>query len=292
MSFGLGLSLVSTMTPASIAHRTGPSARNVEVAGGSIYVEESGDGPPLVLIHGWPLDHRLFEPQSGPLSESLTVIAYDRRGFGRSHAPPDLRAEIDDIDRLLDALELQSAHILGMSQGGRIALRYAATRPERVRSLILQGAVVDGLDVETPDDERVPVDEFAKLAKTGRLDTVIEQWLEHPMMRLPDSDSDSRRLLDAMMCDYAGRDLIELEAGDYDYSIDVLERMTDFDKPVLVITGVEETATRHRHAEELLKVLADGREVVLQHSGHLANLTEPDAYNAAVLDFVHTSETS
>ena len=158
--------------------------------------------------------------------------------------------------------------------------------------MILQGAVVDGLDVETSDDERVPIDEFAKLARSGNLDAVVERWLANPMMRLPDSAVDSRRLIDTVMRDYSGRDLIELGADSYGFEIDVLERMSGFNKPVLVITGIEETATRHRHAEELLKAVADGREVVLQHSGHLANLTEPDAYNAAVLEFVHTSETS
>ena len=70
------------------------------------------------------------------------MITYDRRGFGRSEAQPDLRLELDDIDHILDALGFESTHLLGMSQGGRIAIRYAVTRSERLRSMILQGAVI------------------------------------------------------------------------------------------------------------------------------------------------------
>lgn len=264
----------------------------VDVPGGSIFAEVSGDGPPLVMLHGWPLDHRLFFRQVEPLSDSLQVIAYDRRGFGRSDAPADLRCELDDLDCLLDALGHASAHVLGMSQGGRIALRYAATRPARVRSLILQGAIVDGLSVEESEDDRVPVGEYTKLAKAGRPDRVVGLWLAHPMMRLPSSDKEAARLIDDITRDYSGKDLINSDPGSYDFPLDVLDRMSRFESPVLVITGVRETATRHRHAAELLRRLPHGREVILRHSGHLANLTEADAYNRAVLDFVQDVERS
>lgn len=267
-----------------------PRSINVDVDGGSLFVEVTGAGAPLLMIHGWPLDHRLFARQIGPLGESFQVITYDRRGFGRSTAPPNLRAELDDIDRLLDALGHESVHILGMSQGGRIALRYAVTRPEQVRSLILQGAVVDGLDVEQRREERIPVAEFAALAKVGNLDAVISRWLAHPMMRLPPSDPEASCLVRDILRDYSGSDLIDFDPDAYEFKVDVLDRMSAFARPVLIITGAAETETRHAHAEELLRRVPNGREVVLQRSGHLANLTEPEAYNRAVTDFVHDVE--
>jgi pimeloyl-ACP methyl ester carboxylesterase len=198
--------------------------------------------------------------------------------------------ELDDIDNLLDALDLESAHILGMSQGGRIALRYAATRPDRVRSLILQGAVVDGLEVDEHPEERIPIEEFADLARAGQLDQVISRWLSHPMMRLPGSDEDALSLINDILGDYTGSDLVSFDPDSYAFSTDVLEQISAFERPVLIVTGAQETATRHAHAAALLRRLPDCKEVVLLNSGHLANLTEPVEYNLAIIDFIARAE--
>ncbi len=262
----------------------------VGVSGGSLYVELTDQGPPVLLIHGWPLDHRMFLPQVGPLSNTLSVIVYDRRGFGQSEAPPDLRLELDDIDRILDELGLQSVHLLGMSQGGRIALRYAATRPHRIRSLILQGAVVDGLVIEHRDDDSVPIAEYAELAKAGKLNKVRENWLGHPMMRLDAKHQDKVRLLDRIVSEYSGVDLIQFEPASYTFSGDVLAAMSDFARPTLLLTGTEETEARRKHATELVQRIPNCREVIFRESGHLCNLTEPDLYNKAVIDFCRSVE--
>ena len=119
----------------------------IDVDGGRLFLRHEGEGVPLLLMHGWTLDQRMFQPQVPRLSERFHVISFDRRGFGRSDATPDLDLELDDLDRIADALSLDTLHLLGMSQGGRLAMRYAVTRPQRLRSLVLQGAVVDGLDI-------------------------------------------------------------------------------------------------------------------------------------------------
>ena len=262
----------------------------VDVNGGRVYVEVTGSGAPILLIHGWPLDHRVFSPQVGAFGEHLTVIVYDRRGFGRSEAPPDLRLELDDIDRVLDALGHESVHLLGMSQGGRIALRYCATRPERIRSLILQGAVVDGLEVDDNETDRVPVAEFATLTRDGKLNEVRTRWLNHPMMQLDSIHTEAARLLSGIVAEYSGRDLIEFEPGNYEFSLDVLAALSNFDRPVLIVTGAGETEARRKHAAELLRRIPMSAEVILADSGHLSNLTEPDRFNQAVTDFVREAE--
>lgn len=262
----------------------------VDVGNGRLYVEVSGRGRPILLVHGWPLDHRMFAPQVGALSEHLTVITYDRRGFGKSKASPDLRLELDDIERILDEIDVPAIHLLGMSQGGRIALRYAVARPDRVRSLLLQGAVVDGLNIPGHDDDHVPVAEFARLAKDGKLQEVIERWLRHPMMRLGDEHVQEYRLLQTILHDYAGSDLVDYDAGSYSHTNDVLAALADFPRPTLLLTGARETHTRRKHAEALLARIPDCHEVIFENSGHLSNLTEPALFNQAVIDFCRRIE--
>lgn len=257
----------------------------VDVEQGRLLVEVCGDGPPIVMLHGWALDHRMFEPQANELSSEFQVITFDRRGFGRSQAPPDLRRELDDLDRILAALGHERVHLLGMSQGGRIAIRYAVTRGNRLRSLLLQGAVIDGLDVEEDKSERVPMTEYVALAKSGRLDEVRRRWMQHPMMRLGEEFESENQLIEEILGDYTGADLANFDAGSYAYDIDVLAELERIRVPTLVLTGAQETRARKRYAEELLARISGSREVLFGGGGHLSNLTSAVEYNRAVRRF-------
>src|SRR5690606_16102127 len=91
------------------------------------YVDE-GEGRPLVLIHGWPLSHRMWEPQINALTGvGLRVIAYDRRGFGESDKPADgydYDTLAADLNALLEALDVKDATLVGFSMGGGEVARY------------------------------------------------------------------------------------------------------------------------------------------------------------------------
>jgi pimeloyl-ACP methyl ester carboxylesterase len=172
-----------------------------------------------------------------------------------------------------------------MSQGGRIALRYAATRPQRIRSLLLQGAVVDGFDVPDHDDDHVPVAEFARLAKDGKLVEVVEHWLRHPMMWLGDKHESEYRLIRNILEDYPGSDLINYDEDSYAFDSDVLSALANFPRPTLLLTGARETRTRRLHADALRQRIPCCSEVILEQSGHLSNLSESRLFNQAVIDF-------
>jgi len=257
----------------------------VDVDGGRLRLHTSGNGAPILLLHGWPLDHRIFEPQVRFLERSFRVTAFDRRGFGRSEAPPDLGRELDDIDRILEALGIRTVHLLGMSQGARIALRFAVTRPGSIRSLILQAPVIDGLVLDQPESERIPLEEFAALARAGRLDEVRRRWLAHPMMSLSPGQERLRRNIEQIVDDYQGRDLLGYSPENLTFPYDVLAQLSRFEKPCLILTGGHDTAARREHARRLGESLPRAREVVFRESGHLCNLQEADAYNREVADF-------
>lgn len=255
-----------------------------------LYAEVCGRGTPLVMVHGWALDHRVFRPQVEALSQHFRVIVFDRRGFGQSQGEPDMRLELDDIDAILDALAAEPVHLLGMSQGGRVALRYAATRPRRLRSLILQGAAVDGQAVSGPEEERIPITEYVALAQQGDMDEVRRRWMRHPMMAVGEGGSAIAELLGSMLADYRGEDLIHYRPEAYTFPVDVLAVVAEACLPTLLLTGAKETAARRELARRLATSIPRAREVVLADSGHLSNLTEPAAYNRAVIEFCHRAD--
>lgn len=257
----------------------------VDVDGGRLHVETAGRGAALLLLHGWSLDHRIFEPQIRSLQQILRVVAFDRRGFGRSEAPPDLRRELDDIDRILEALGLARAHLLGMSQGARIALRFAVTRPARIRSLVLQAPVIDGIALGESEGERIPIEEFAALARAGRMDEVRRRWLAHPMLALGAEHAGLRRRVEEIVADYEGKDLLDYSPARDAFPHDVLEELSHLDRACLILTGAHDTATRREHARRLLESMPCAREIVFTRGGHLSNLTEARAYNLQVSEF-------
>lgn len=97
----------------------------------------TGDGPPVVLVHAGVADHRMWDAVVPALAERHTVIRYDLRGFGESAPPTGPFSEADDLRRLLDHLGHERVRLVGASWGGRVAVDFTLTHPDRVHSLAL-----------------------------------------------------------------------------------------------------------------------------------------------------------
>ncbi len=113
----------------------------IEANGISLYVEEHGEGVPVLMLHGWPDSARLWRHQVPVLAgRGYRVISPDLRGFGRSEQPAEVRSYslrnvVGDITGLLDALGVPAAHVVGHDWGGAVAWLTAIMRPDRVRTL-------------------------------------------------------------------------------------------------------------------------------------------------------------
>ncbi|MBD8499649.1 alpha/beta fold hydrolase [Paenibacillus arenosi] len=113
--------------------------------GVNVYVEDVGTGKPVVLIHGWPVNHKMFEYQASQLPKyGYRTIGIDLRGFGKSDRPwqgYSYNRMADDIYEVLEALRLKNVRLIGFSMGGAIAIRYMARHAgKRVAQLILVDA--------------------------------------------------------------------------------------------------------------------------------------------------------
>ena len=104
------------------------------------YEDSGGDGPPVILAHGFLMDHEMFAPQVAALSPEFRVITWDERGFGETEfdgRPFTYWDSAADCLGLLDHLGIDRAVVGGMSQGGFLSLRAALPSPERIRALVL-----------------------------------------------------------------------------------------------------------------------------------------------------------
>jgi len=267
---------------------TGVAQGNVATINGeTLYYEIAGNGPPLVLIHGWSLNLRMWEPQAAALSGRFRVIRYDRRGFGKSSGSEDISWDAADLNALLDSLGAEKVHVLGMSQGARVALQFARRYPARVASLIIQGAPApDGFGLPWSGADRPRFDEWATIARESGLGEFRRAWLAHPMMKIPPGHAQAEASLTRLLVAYRGGRLLSPKAPsgpDAAITMDDLPRVA---APTLVVTGESEVPFLQIVAHALAYYVPDARLVVVPGGGHLVNLIAPGRYNAAVLEFL------
>ncbi|CAM3598492.1 alpha/beta fold hydrolase [Nocardioides zeicaulis] len=138
-----------------------------------VHVEDSGGpGRPVVLIHGWPLSGESWSEQVGPLSAAgHRVVAYDRRGFGRSDKPSggyDYDTLADDLDGVLEELDLTDVTLVGFSMGGGEVARYIARHGEdRIHSVVFAAAVPPYLMKSDDNPDGPLTEEAAKEMEDG-----------------------------------------------------------------------------------------------------------------------------
>jgi len=126
----------------------------VLVDGGKLYYELAGNGKNIVLLHDGMVNREIWDEQFPLLAKTYRVIRYDRRGYGKSSDPEVRYSHIDDLNQLFIKLKIDEAIIFGMSSGGRLAIDFTLTYPEKVNGLVLVGAVVSGFGYTSHMDNR------------------------------------------------------------------------------------------------------------------------------------------
>jgi pimeloyl-ACP methyl ester carboxylesterase len=254
---------------------------HADVNGNRIYFEDTGgDGPPVILAHGFLMDADMFEHQVAALRDHYRVITWDERGFGRTEYDGEPFTYWDsaaDCLGLLDHLGIDRAVVGGMSQGGFLSLRVALTAPERVRALIL-------LDTQagTEDPEVVPGYESMRdtWMAVGPVDELAEA-IAGLIISDPDVNPVWIAKWKAQPNDYIAQPFATLMSRD-----DVTDRLGEITCPALVVHGTEDVSISMDKAEALSAGLVGSQGVVKVGGAHAANLTNPEPVNDAILAFL------
>ena len=244
--------------------------RYAELNGVRLRFRDEGQGPAVLLIHGWTLDLELWNGQAQALRTSWRVIRHDRRGFGLSTGSPAIDADVHDAASLLQRLGVAGVAVVGMSQGARVALRLAAARPDLVARLVLDGAPPDCDRDDAAGDADLSMGAFRALAQHSGMGAFRQQWAAHEFVRLRTRDAAAAQLLAAMLERYPGRDL--LESG-------------GISQPTLILNGEFDTVPRRNFGRALAQRLPAARYALVPQAGHLANLDNPAAYSQLLREF-------
>lgn len=259
----------------------------IAVRGGyeTAFDDSGGAGRPLVLVHGFPLDRRIWAAQVRGLRGKARVIAPDLRGFGETPPRPGpltIDAYALDVRDLLDELAIESAVIGGVSMGGYVALAFHRHFPHRVRGLVLVDtrAGADSLEARRARDE------MAGVARMKGAGAVASRMLPKMLGRGggPDADRLAERLRAIMEAQPV--EAIAGALGAMRDRQDATESLASIRVPALVVTGAEDQLIAPAESRALADSIPDAHLEVIPGAGHLPNFEKPDAFDAVLTRFL------
>lgn len=264
----------------------------VAVGDTRLAVHTRGVGPPLLLLHAFPLDHSMWERQA-PLADGLRLIVPDQRGFGASRGslPQSIAQMADDAVALLDALHVAGpAVVCGVSMGGYVAQHVAARHPGRVSALVL---VDTKLEADTPEARAGRADLAAKVGRLGQsilADAMVPRLLAAAPRRPGAARADVEDLLRRTIVSQPV-ETIQAALAALGGRPDMTEAMRRVRVPALLVVGAEDAITPPACMEAALRVLPGARLLVVPEAGHMTPLERPELFNEALREFLREALT-
>jgi pimeloyl-ACP methyl ester carboxylesterase len=262
--------------------------RDLEIQGLRIAYELKGQGPPLVLLHGALSDSRIWRWNSNVLSGNFTVLAWDAPGCGRSDDPPEsfrLPDYADVLAELIQSLNLQNPHILGLSFGGGLALELYRQYPEIPKSLILVSAYAGWAGSLSPVEVETRLNNGLRQLKMAP-EEVVDSWI--PTLFSESVPSDFVGKVKAIMRDFhpeGMRTMLHSFA-----EADLREVLPKIKIPTLLLYGEDDIRSPLEVAEKLHSNIKTSKLVVIPGTGHVVNIETPAAFNTIVKRFINSME--
>jgi 3-oxoadipate enol-lactonase len=252
------------------------------VNGTRLYYEAAGQGQPLVLIHGFGLDHRLWDEQFRDYARRYRVVRYDLRGFGRSDVPSDQPyRHHDDLLALLNHLEMPQAVLVGLSLGGWVALNFALDYPHRVSALVLVGAVLNSHKLSAEwEAEVAPI---WREARGLGAEVTKARWQQIRLFEAAREHPHARAVLARMLNDWSGWHFMNRDPENSGTAAGA--RLSQVRAPTLVVVGERDLADFKSMTDALLAIRL-ARKATIPGAGHLPPLEAPGLLDALVLGFL------
>ncbi|GAA3401057.1 alpha/beta fold hydrolase [Paenibacillus hodogayensis] len=258
----------------------------VLVEGTKLYYESAGEGEAVVLMHGAFMTAGVWDATFETLSKQYRVVRYDWRGMGKSDLGITPYRSYDDLRSLLDALEIDRAHVVGLSAGGYVAVEFALAYPERVATLSLVAAGLFGL----PESEPLQRDNalFYEAAQAGDMPAMLQawtqMWLDGPMQPSDRVDEAVRRKFQELSRQSLSR-FAEFEMPQMLVPAPI-GRLGEIAVPTLVVAGEFDYPDAHAAAGRFMQDIPGARQEQLSDCAHIPPMDCPERFNELLGTFL------
>ena len=250
------------------------------------YGDTGGDGPVVLLVHAFPFNSTMWQPQVDALGDRYRLITPDLTGFGGSDAPEDrssytMDAWADQLAGLLDHLGLDKVVLGGLSMGGYASFAFLRRHRERVSALILADTRAEADPPEGIEKRTNQQGMVEREGTSGLIDALVGALLsEDTRTNKPDVVDHVRKAMDNPAAGFIGA--LEAMKGRPDSS----DELASIDVPTLVIVGENDGVTPPDAARKIHEHVGGSRLVTIPSAGHISNLESPEAFNSAVAEFL------
>ncbi|MEJ2284646.1 MAG: 3-oxoadipate enol-lactonase [Desulfobacterales bacterium] len=257
----------------------------INLDGITINYELTGqDGAPVVMLsHSLACSLVMWQPQVKVLGSAFQVLRFDTRGHGDSDAPQgaySLEQLTADAVHLLDALNIETVHFVGLSMGGMIGQCLALDYSERLMSL----ALCDTAAVMPEESQPIWQQRIDAAGQTGMADQVdetLERWFRPEYLELnpPAVEMIRQQILATPVAGYVG-------CCEAIRRLDYLDRLSGIKMPTLIMVGEEDPGTPVAASEAMHAQIAGSKLVILPGARHLSNIEQAEAFNTALMEFL------
>ncbi|WAI82276.1 MULTISPECIES: alpha/beta fold hydrolase [Achromobacter] len=254
----------------------------------TLFAEAEGSGDPVVFLHAAICDRRMWDVQMAGIAIGNKAIAYDRRGYGKTHAVAEDHSAVADLMAVIDALaDGKSVVLIGCSQGARVALDAALLHPSRVRGLVLIAPTVPGAPEPVfPACIKALMAELKQAEAEGNRDRVntlkARLFLDGPC-------EPEGRVAGAARQRFLEMNAAILQSRHVAASVDDLPtygRLNEIRKPTLVMWGDCDFPHIQARSRQVATMLTDGAGQALSGTAHLPSLDRPAELTAEILAFI------
>jgi 3-oxoadipate enol-lactonase len=246
---------------------------------------EAEDAETVCLSHSLACSSVMWEPQLRALNPRFRVLRYDTRGHGGSEATPPpytLDQLADDAVALLDALGIERAHWVGLSMGGMIGQNLGLRHPRRLLSLLL----CDTLSVVSDEAQPMWADRIETARREGMAplcEPTLARWFTPAFIENdpPSLKAIRKQILNTPVAGYVG-------CCEAIRRINYVDRLDSISLPTRVIVGANDPATPPADAAVIHRGIRGSSLVTIDEAAHLSNVEQPEVFNDAVLEFLHS----
>ena len=262
---------------------------SVPVHDGTLNVIHRGSGTPLVLVHGFPLNHSMWQGQIDALARDYQVIAPDLRGFGASSATPGLvtmQRMADDLAEMLSGMKIEKPVVLcGLSMGGYVAWQFFLRHRERLEKLILCDTKAVADSAEAAANRNAMAERVLREGPAFIAETML------PKLFAPASIESKAAYVERtreVILKTAPQGIAAALRG-MAQRPDMAEKLGKIDVPALVICGEHDAISPKDEMQGIAQKLPRARFVLIRDAGHMAPLERPEEVNSAIREFLASS---
>lgn len=236
----------------------------MNIRDGTIYSEIDGSGEPLVFLHGYALDNRIWDDQFAYFARYYKVVKYDLRGFGKSSIPTEQKySHHNDLRELLGYWGINHTNIIGLSMGGKVAIDFCLTYPGLINKLILVDSDVGGL-------KKITGSRFYPTVEIGR-----QKWLEDPLIVTALENKQISSKLRIIIDEYSGWHWVNKDTSRVDIAPPAVDRLHEIKSPSFVISGENDVDYFKDAAKLLSQKITNAQSCVIKNAGHLVSMEAP-----------------